>query len=97
MSAALSAIESRTTDVLRLFMSTAQSDANLQFMSALAALLRSSVASTSTSLDLLGLTTAMLLDGLGLSNDEYYYDAFRQCLIQVRRRTAARRHRTPAA
>ncbi len=65
-------------------------------MSALAALLRSSVASTSTSLDLLGLTTAMLLDGLGLSNDDYFFDAFRQCLVQVRgRRGRAPRPRAP--
>ncbi|KXZ54494.1 hypothetical protein GPECTOR_4g559 [Gonium pectorale] len=59
----------------------AAGSATAALASAVAGLLQSSVASASQSADLLGLTTAMLVEGLGLSNSDWTYDDYKQCLL----------------
>ncbi len=52
-------------------------------MGALSALLEGSVASAVEAADFLGLTTAMIVEGLGLSEDQWYFDDYEKCLLNV--------------
>lgn len=53
-------------------------------MGALSALLEGSVATAVEAADFLGLTTAMIVEGLGLSEDQWYFDDYEKCLLNVR-------------
>lgn len=79
----LSALENRTNTVILNLAALAAADAtNSMLLSALAGLLKGAVTSAAEEADRLGITTAMLVDGLGLSEENWFFESYQQCLIQ---------------
>ncbi|PNH02172.1 hypothetical protein TSOC_011873 [Tetrabaena socialis] len=81
-SAYMSELDSRSRTVVdKLLAMQSADDSNALLLSALAGLLRGAVASATEAADYLGLTTAMLVEGLGLGEDTWFFDAYKQCLV----------------
>ncbi|GIL65472.1 hypothetical protein Vafri_19251 [Volvox africanus] len=79
----LTAIKNRSNEVLEwLGKQQGQDTVNEGLYGTVAALLEGSVASVSELADWIGLNTAMLVDALGLAEDQWFYEDFKKCLIQ---------------